>query len=507
MANTRNAQQGREMLQAPGMQKGMSELWRRIGFLLFALLVFRLGAHIPVPGINPQRLAELFDQNKDTILSLFNMFSGGALERMSILALGIMPYISASIIMQLAATVIPSLEALKKEGEAGRRQINQYTRYGTVLLALIQALGMSAGLISQGITLSDGLTFYIPAVASLVAGAVFLMWLGEQITERGVGRDRRDCAVRDRCPGHGRGRRGGVHGAWPASHHGAVRSAPAGSARVRRAAEPSAAEAQHGGCHSGHLRELAAAVPGQPRAVVRPGAEPECVPADPAGGLPPAGTGTAALPAAVRAADHLLLLLLHRAGVQPARCSRQPEEVRRLHSRHPPGRADQPLHRWRAEPPDPGRFPVHHGGLSAADDPAGVVQRPVLPWRHVVADRGGGGHGLHVPGPVPPDVEPVRVADEEGQSARLRPGGPDSLSPVRLQLSTERIPCWSVNHESSSLCEKDLRQLQDRPPQRKPACHLQRGTAPQAASGLISGSGCIQLAESIDSCAFRAQSE
>lgn len=181
------AQQAREMLQTPGMQKGMSELWRRIGFLLLALLVFRLGAHIPVPGINPTRLAELFDQNKDTILSLFNMFSGGALERMSILALGIMPYISASIIMQLAATVIPSLEALKKEGEAGRRQINQYTRYGTVLLAFIQSLGMSAGLVSQGITLNEGVAFFVPAVVSLVAGSVFLMWLGEQITERGVG--------------------------------------------------------------------------------------------------------------------------------------------------------------------------------------------------------------------------------------------------------------------------------------------------------------------------------
>lgn len=180
-------QQAREMLQSPGMQKGMSELWRRIGFLLLALLVFRLGAHTPVPGINPSRLAELFDQNKDTILSLFNMFSGGALERMSILALGIMPYISASIIMQLAATIIPSLEALKKEGEAGRRQITQYTRYGTVFLALIQSIGMSAGLVSQGITLNDGMAFFVPAVVSLVAGSVFLMWLGEQITERGVG--------------------------------------------------------------------------------------------------------------------------------------------------------------------------------------------------------------------------------------------------------------------------------------------------------------------------------
>jgi preprotein translocase subunit SecY len=181
MANTRT-QQARDMMQKPGMQQGMSELWRRIGFLLLALVVFRLGAHVPVPGINPDQLARLFEQNKDTILSLFNMFSGGALERMSILALGIMPYISASIIMQLMATVVPSLEALKKEGEAGRRKINQYTRYATVALGLVQAMAMSAGLVSQGIT-----GFYVPAVTSLVAGTVFLMWLGEQITERGVG--------------------------------------------------------------------------------------------------------------------------------------------------------------------------------------------------------------------------------------------------------------------------------------------------------------------------------
>lgn len=184
---TARTQQAREQMQKPGMSKGMSELLRRIGFLLLALLVFRLGSHIPVPGINPERLAQLFDQNKDTILSLFNMFSGGALERMSILALGIMPYISASIIMQLAASVVPSLEAIKKEGESGRRKINQYTRYGTVVLAFIQAVGMSVGLISQGITLTVGMAFIIPAVVSLVAGAVFLMWLGEQITERGVG--------------------------------------------------------------------------------------------------------------------------------------------------------------------------------------------------------------------------------------------------------------------------------------------------------------------------------
>ncbi|MFX8963869.1 preprotein translocase subunit SecY [Acinetobacter baumannii] len=163
------------------------EIIRRMSFLIGALLVFRLGAHIPVPGINNAALENLFHANQGTILGLFNMFSGGALERMSILALGIMPYISASIIVQLMSTVIPSLEALKKEGEQGKRKINQYTRQGTLLLAVVQAVGMCAGLIGQGITLSSGLAFYIPAVTSLVAGTMFLMWLGEQITERGIG--------------------------------------------------------------------------------------------------------------------------------------------------------------------------------------------------------------------------------------------------------------------------------------------------------------------------------
>lgn len=163
------------------------DIIRRLMFLIGALLVFRLGAHIPVPGINHAALENLFNANQGTILGLFNMFSGGALERMSILALGIMPYISASIIVQLMSSVVPSLEALKKEGEQGKRKIQQYTRQGTLVLALVQAAGMCAGLISQGITLSSGMAFYVPAVTSLVAGTMFLMWLGEQITERGVG--------------------------------------------------------------------------------------------------------------------------------------------------------------------------------------------------------------------------------------------------------------------------------------------------------------------------------
>ncbi|MBA4501143.1 preprotein translocase subunit SecY [Marinobacterium marinum] len=170
-----------------GMQSGLKELWARLRFVLIAIIVYRIGAHIPVPGINPDRLAALFDQNQGTILSLFNMFSGGALERMSILALGIMPYISASIIMQLMTVVSPQLEQLKKEGEAGRRKISQYTRYGTVVLATLQAFGMAVGLANQGVAFMADFSFYFVAVVTLVAGAVFLMWLGEQITEHGIG--------------------------------------------------------------------------------------------------------------------------------------------------------------------------------------------------------------------------------------------------------------------------------------------------------------------------------
>ena len=170
-----------------GNQGGLSELWSRLRFVLIAILVYRIGAHIPVPGINPDRLAAMFEQNQGTILSMFNMFSGGALERMSILALGIMPYISASIIMQLMTVVSPQLEQLKKEGEAGRRKISQYTRYGTVILATVQSLAMAVGLAGQGIAFNADLSFYFVAVVTLVSGAVFLMWLGEQVTEKGIG--------------------------------------------------------------------------------------------------------------------------------------------------------------------------------------------------------------------------------------------------------------------------------------------------------------------------------
>ena len=164
------------------------DLRRRLVFLLLALVVYRIGAHIPVPGIDPIQLQQLFKGQQGGILSLFNMFSGGALSRFTVFALGIMPYISASIIMQLMGYVVPTLEALKKEGEAGRRKITQYTRYGTLGLALFQSLGIALALEgSAGLVISPGFGFRMTTVVSLTAGTMFLMWLGEQITERGLG--------------------------------------------------------------------------------------------------------------------------------------------------------------------------------------------------------------------------------------------------------------------------------------------------------------------------------
>ena len=166
----------------------MGDLKSRLLFVLGALIVFRLGAHIPVPGIDPAVLAKLFESQSGGILGMFNMFSGGALSRFTVFALGIMPYISASIIMQLLTVVSPKFEQLKKEGESGRRQITKYTRYGTVFLATFQALGIAIALEGQaGLVLDPGLMFRLTTVLTLVSGTMFLMWLGEQITERGIG--------------------------------------------------------------------------------------------------------------------------------------------------------------------------------------------------------------------------------------------------------------------------------------------------------------------------------
>jgi len=167
--------------------KGMGDLWKRLRFVFLAIIIYRIGTHIPIPGINPARLSALFDQNQGTILEMFNLFSGGALERMSIFALNVVPYISSAIIMQLFSNSIPYLQELKKDGQAGRNQITQYTRYGTVILAFVQASALAVTLGASGLAYQPGTSFFISAVFSVVAGTVFLMWLGEQITERGIG--------------------------------------------------------------------------------------------------------------------------------------------------------------------------------------------------------------------------------------------------------------------------------------------------------------------------------
>ena len=167
--------------------KGMGDLWKRLRFVFLAIIIYRIGTHIPIPGIDPARLAALFEQNQGTILEMFNLFSGGALERMSIFALNVVPYISSAIIMQLFSNSIPYLQELKKDGQAGRNQITQYTRYGTVILAFVQASALAVTLGASGLAYQPGTSFFISAVFSVVAGTVFLMWLGEQITERGIG--------------------------------------------------------------------------------------------------------------------------------------------------------------------------------------------------------------------------------------------------------------------------------------------------------------------------------
>lgn len=169
-----------------GLSK-FGDLKKRLLFLLGALVVFRIGGHIPVPGVDAVALAKLFDGARDGIFGMLNMFSGGSLERFSIFAIGIMPYISASIIVQLASEIVPSLKALKKEGEAGRKIITKYTRYGTVLLAVLQSFWAASSVYKQGVVVTTALEFYISTVVCLVTGTMFLMWLGEQITERGIG--------------------------------------------------------------------------------------------------------------------------------------------------------------------------------------------------------------------------------------------------------------------------------------------------------------------------------
>jgi preprotein translocase subunit SecY len=181
------ANQSNNPVAALGEATRLTELRNRFLFLIGGLIVYRIGTFIPVPGIDPVALARFFQDQQGTILSMFNMFSGGALQRLSIMALGVMPYISASIIVQMMAVVVPQLQALRKEGEAGRRKLTNYTRWGTVGLAIFQGAGAAVAFQNQGVVINPGIQFVFLATATLTAGTMFLMWLGEQITERGLG--------------------------------------------------------------------------------------------------------------------------------------------------------------------------------------------------------------------------------------------------------------------------------------------------------------------------------
>ena len=166
---------------------GLSELWSRLRFVLLALIIYRIGTHIPVPGIDPVKISSLFDQNQGTLLGLFNMFSGGALERMSIMALNVVPYITAAIVMNLLEATTPSLKKMfRQEGEQGRRKRTHYVRLGTLLLAIFQSMGFAIALSSQGMAIDPGTMFIFTAVVSFVTGTMFLVWLGEQVNERGI---------------------------------------------------------------------------------------------------------------------------------------------------------------------------------------------------------------------------------------------------------------------------------------------------------------------------------
>ncbi len=346
-----------------------SELKRRIWFTLGALLVYRLGTYIPMPGIDPVELAKAFEQSRSSLLGMFNMFSGGAVGRMAIFALGIMPYISASIIMQLMTSVSTQLAALKKEGEAGRKKINQYTRYATVLLATVQAYGLAVGLEGSGnIVLDPGWFFRATTVITLVGGTMFLLWLGEQITARGVGNGTSliiFAGIVADLPGaiaglfelnrtgslgtltllvlfvlfvgRHRGRR--LHGAGAAAAAGELSQAPGRQQDDAGRCLASAAEAQLGRRHSADLRVLALAAALDFRAVPdRAGDDHLERLAEHVAGLDRLRCAAPHDP--LRTAHRLLLLLLYGDRDQSGGDGGQSQEVRRLHSGHPPGRED-----------------------------------------------------------------------------------------------------------------------------------------------------------------------
>ncbi len=437
---------GSNPVAAFGEASRFTELRRRFFFLLGGLIVYRIGTFIPVPGIDPEALARLFQDQQGTILSMFNMFSGGALERLSILALGVMPYISASIIVQMMAVVVPSLQALRKEGEAGRRKLTQYTRMGTVGLAVFQAAGAAVAFQNQGVVITPGIQFVFLATLTLTAGTMFLMWLGEQITERGLGNGISMIIL----AGIVAGLPSAIGGTLELVRNGEINPALAlilvmmvaavtifvvFVERAQRKIPVNYAKRQQG------RRMMAGTTTHLPFKLNMSGVIPPIFASSlllfPATIASWFGTNdnlgvaadfrgeprcrSAGAHGAVRCAHHLLLLLLHGARVQLARDGREPEEVRGLHPRHPPRPAHGRVHRQGAHPPHGLGRAVRGAGVPDSRDPDFAVPRAVLLRRHLAPDHRGGDHGFHGPAAGAPDVAPVRGPDEEGQPARLRP--------------------------------------------------------------------------------------
>ena len=423
----------------------MSELRQRLLFVLGAILIFRIGSFIPVPGIDPVALEALFEQQRGTILDMFNMFSGGALSRFSIFAIGIMPYISAAIIMQLLSVVHPKLEQLKKEGEQGRRKITQYTRYGTVLLATFQALGVAIALESQSaggapVVIAAGLGFRITTVVTLVTGTIFLMWLGEQVSERGIGNGISIIIF------------AGIVAGLPSAVGGTLELARIGELHVllvllllvlalavtgfvvfvergQRRITVNYAKRQIGRrMYSGQTSHLPLKL--NMAGVIPPIFASSIIlfPATLGGWFGSSeelawlgdisttlSPGQPPVRPLLRGRHRVLLLLLHRPRIQSARHGRQPQAVGGVHPGGAPRRADRAAHR-RGDDPAHGRGGrLHHRGLPAPGVPDRPVGRPVLLRGHLAAHHRGGGDGLHGPGPGPHDVAPARGAAPQGE--------------------------------------------------------------------------------------------
>jgi len=400
--------------------------WGRLWFLLGALVVYRIGAHIPVPGIDPVAMAQLFKQNEGGILGMFNMFSGGALSRFAVFALGITPYISASIIMQLVSIVSPQMEALKKEGESGRRKITQYTRYFTVALALFQAFGIAVALeAQQGLVLDPGMGFRFVSVVTLLTGTMFLMWLGEQITERGLGNGISIIIF----AGIAAGLPNALGGLFTLVSNGSINSfvailivilvaavtyAVVFVERGQRKILVNYAKRQVGnkiyGGQTSHLPlklNMAGVIPPIfassiilfPATIVDWFTRGKDVTNPFIGFLKDLAASLSAgrtdPRVAVCGGDRVLLLLLYGAGIQQQGNGGQLEEERRVCTGHPSGRADRALHRQDPDAPDPGRCGLYHASVPVAGVSAEPVESTFLLRRNLAPDHRGRHDGFH----------------------------------------------------------------------------------------------------------------